>query len=78
MIRFAPIFFLLAGCADNITLPTPVSYPSACPAGDEKCQRNLDAQTLHYIGESDAAVALMCQYEDVAVHMKTCGVPALY
>lgn len=69
---------LLAGCADSITLPTPVAYASACPAEDKKCQRNLDAQTLHYIGESDAAVALLCQDKDIQSYIQSCGMPALY
>jgi hypothetical protein len=78
MKKFLPILFILAGCAEKITMPTPVVYPSACPAGDEKCQRNLDAQTLHYIGESDAAVMLLCQDKELSLFMETCGIPSVY
>lgn len=56
MIRFGFIL-LLAGCN---TVNSPVAFTGACPAGDEKCQRNKDAETLHYIGQTKAAEELMC------------------
>jgi hypothetical protein len=37
-----------------------VVMPLSCPIGNAKCQRNLDAQTLSYIGQSEAALKLMC------------------
>lgn len=42
-----------------------VVLPSSCPAHDAKCQRNLDAQTLTYIGQKDAALQLMCSDPDL-------------
>lgn len=42
-----------------------VVLPSSCPANDSKCQRNLDAQTLTYIGQKDAALQLMCSDPDL-------------
>jgi len=77
MIKFIPII-LLVGCAKTITVPTPIAYTGACPAEDQKCQRNLDAQTLHYIGESDAAVMLLCQDPELSRFMETCGIPSVY
>ena len=53
------ITLLLAGCG-TIYMPTPVAYSMACPEGDVECQRKLDAQTLKYIGEDEAALKLMC------------------
>jgi len=78
MKKFLPILFIVAGCAETITLPTPIAYSNACPPSDVKCQRNLDAQTLHYIGESDAAVMLLCQDKEINVFIKSCGIPAVY
>lgn len=78
MWKIIPTLLLLSACAETITMPTPVSYSGACPAGDYKCQRNLDAQTLHYIGESDAAVALLCQDKDLSLLIESCGLPAVY
>lgn len=49
-------FVLLAGCS---TVNQPIAYTSAC-GGDEHCQRNRDAETLHYIGQTKAAEELMC------------------
>jgi len=37
-----------------------VVMPLSCPTGDANCQRNLDAQTLSYIGQDEAALKLMC------------------
>jgi hypothetical protein len=56
MMRWAA-FLLLAGCT---TVQTPVAFTGACPTGDSKCQRNRDAETLHYIGQTEAAWSLMC------------------
>lgn len=49
--------FALAGCT---TVQTPVMYSGACPTGDAVCQRNRNAETLHYLGETNAALDLMC------------------
>lgn len=78
MIKALPILFIIAGCAETITMPAPIAYSAACPDGDYKCQRNLDAQTLHYIGESDAAVMLLCQDKDIQQYIQSCGLPAVY
>lgn len=51
---------LVTACG-TINMPAPIAYSGACPADDYKCQRNLDAQTLKYLGEDKAAVALMCE-----------------
>ena len=56
MIRLLPIL-LLAGCT---TVSNPVAFTSACPLGDSKCQRNKDAETLHYIGQTEAAWEMVC------------------
>jgi hypothetical protein len=37
-----------------------VVMPLSCPVGNVDCQRNLDAQTLSYIGQGEAALKLMC------------------
>lgn len=39
----------------------PIAFPNACPEGNTKCQRNLDAQTLAIIGYEDAATQLLCE-----------------
>lgn len=56
MKRLIPIV-LLAGCT---TVQTPIAFTGACPTGDTKCQRNRDAETLHYIGQTQTAWELMC------------------
>ena len=62
----------LAGCM-NVDMGTPVSFPSAC-WGDKECQRNLDAQTLHYLGHQSAATELMCNSSSVREVMSDeCG-----
>ena len=48
---------LLSGCT---TVSNPIAYTSACPTGDVKCQRNKDAETLHYIGQTEAAWEIVC------------------
>ena len=58
MIRILVLTLPITGCM-NIDMGTPISFPSAC-WGDVKCQRNLDAQTLHYLGHQSAATELMC------------------
>lgn len=55
MIRFAPIL-LIAGCT---TVNQPMTYSSAC-GEDQLCQRNRDAETMHYIGQTEAALEIMC------------------
>lgn len=49
----------LAGCTTTV-----VNYPSVCPDNDKKCQRNLNAQTLAAIGETEAARAMLCMDTD--------------
>jgi len=55
MIRLIPVL-LLAGCT---TISQPMTFSGACN-GDEKCQRNQDAETLHYIGQTSAAMEIVC------------------
>ena len=63
ILRVLPVLFV-AGCG-TIHMPAPFAFSSACPEGDVKCQRNLDAQTLKYIGETEAALRLMCTDEEI-------------
>jgi hypothetical protein len=60
LIPIVAVSTLLSACG-SIHMPAPVAYSGACPKEDYKCQRNLDAQTLSYIGEKEAAVRLMCE-----------------
>ena len=53
----------LAGCM-QVDMGTPIAFPSAC-WGDKECQRNLDAQTLYYLGHQSAATSLMCNSSSV-------------
>lgn len=48
----------------SVDMGTPISFPSAC-WGDKECQRNLDAQTLYYLGHQSAATELMCNSKRV-------------
>lgn len=67
--KWAVIALTLAGCGATLNMPTPVAYAGACPKGDHKCQRNADAQTLAYIGETDAARSLMCADPSLALYI---------
>ena len=71
MIRVIPLVFLLSGCL-SVDMGTPVSFPSAC-RGDTHCQRNLNAQTLHYLGHQYAATELMCGDKKVKEVLEECG-----
>lgn len=72
MIRLVPLVFLLSGCL-SVDMGTPVLYPSVC-SGDLHCQRNLNAQTLHYLGHQYAATELMCSDKNVKEVMEDeCG-----
>lgn len=63
MIRFAPIFLLLAGCAE-VTAPTPISLPSIC-MGEERCEARKNAETLAAMGFPDAGLVIMCDDPNV-------------
>jgi hypothetical protein len=80
MLRLAPLVFVLLGCTPVIEMPAPVAYSGACPENNAPCQRNADAQTLAYIGQPNAAMALMCQDPSLAeVLPEQCGISlALY
>lgn len=66
---------LLSGCGSTIQMPAPVAYTASCPAGDSACERRLNAQTLYYINEKDAAQLLMCQDKELAEAIgEGCGV----
>lgn len=53
---------------------TPLVFPSAC-GGDNFCERNLNAQTLHYLGHKSAALDLMCDDKSVQkVMVDECGI----
>ena len=61
-------------CIPEIYVDTPIAFPSSCPMGDTVCERNLNAQTLAYIGHKDAALKLMCQdYKVEKVMVEECG-----
>ena len=61
-------------CIPEIYVDTPIAFPSSCPHGDTVCERNLNAQTLAYIGHKDAALKLMCQdYKEEKVMVEECG-----
>ena len=51
-------FFVISAILISCS-PMVVNYPSVCPNNDAKCQRNLDAQTLAIIGQTEAAEQLM-------------------
>jgi len=61
MLKYITLLFLLGACSPVMVMDTPIAYPSSCPAGDNSCERNLNAQTLAYIGHKEAATALMCE-----------------
>lgn len=66
---------ILAGCGSTINMPAPVAYTSSCASGDSACERRLNAQTLYYINEKDAAQMLMCEDNKVAEAIgEVCGV----
>ena len=65
MIRLLPIL-LIAGCT---TVNQPMTYTAACNS-DPLCQRNKDAETLHYIGQTQAALEIMCP--DLATYGSAC------
>ena len=56
---------LLAACTPTVELGAPVAYVGVCPLSDADCTRRQNAETLYYIGESDAARFLMCQDKSV-------------
>lgn len=62
------VALLLAACS-----PMVINYPSVCPDGDAKCQRNLDAQTLAIIGQPEAAEELMRTDPELADVIDTCS-----
>lgn len=73
--RVVGLLLLLAGCGSTIELPAPIAYTASCPAGDTACERRLNAQTLYYINEKDAAQLLMCQDKELAEAIgEGCGV----
>jgi hypothetical protein len=65
MIRVLPVI-ILAGCT---TVNQPMTYTAACNS-DPMCQRNKDAETLHYIGQTKAALEIMCP--DLATYGSSC------
>ena len=58
------LFLILVGCTTTV-----INYPSVCPNNDQKCQRNLDAQTLSTIGQDKAALKLMCLDTDLSASL---------
>lgn len=57
--KLALAFVCLAGITTACSNSS-VVMPLSCPVGNVDCQRNLDAQTLSYIGQGEAALKLMC------------------
>lgn len=73
--RALAAFVLLAACSPSFEMPAPVAYTASCAVGDRNCERRLDAQTLYYIGERDAAQIIMCQDAGLAEAIGAgCGV----
>jgi len=68
---------LLAGC-DQTTLVNSTSYPASCASNDSVCERNLNAQTLAYIGHKEAATELMCTDPKIRKVLDECGNPLQY
>jgi len=58
--RFA-LILLVAGCGP-VTVSS-VAYTTACPKGDRQCEIRQNAETLHYMGHSEAGNALLCSGE---------------
>ena len=56
---------LLLGSITISCSTSSIVLPMSCPKDNKKCQRNLDAQTLSYIGQDKAAVQLMCSDPDL-------------
>jgi len=73
MTKTLPLLLLLCSCGPTIVMERPIAYPSSCPAGDLGCERNLNAQTLAYIGHREAATALMCEVEEIKKVLEECG-----
>jgi hypothetical protein len=53
-------YALLALTVLSACSPVIIQYPSVCVDDDKECQRNLNAQTLSYIGQHKAATQLLC------------------
>ena len=77
MVRFvlATLLLTTTACIPEIYVDTPIAFPSSVVLmGDTVCERNLNAQTLAYIGHKDAATKLMCQdYKVEKVMVEECG-----
>ena len=57
LVKLFPVV-LLSAC-------TSVTYTASCRINDTLCQRNQNAQTLSIIGEDEAALQLLCAYDDM-------------
>ena len=52
------LVLLVAGCGP-VTVSS-VAYTTACPKGDRQCEIRQNAETLHYMGHTQAGNALLC------------------
>lgn len=71
LLKLTPILLLL-GCTTEQVV-TNYAFPSSCLSGDKDCERNLNAQTLAYIGHKKAATELMCTDKDIRKVLEECG-----
>jgi hypothetical protein len=63
---------LLASCGPIAV--TSVAYTTACPKGDRQCEIRQNAQTLFYMGQTEAGNALMCGGDTRDVMGSLCSV----
>jgi len=52
------LVLLVAGCGP-VTVSS-VAYTTACPKGDRQCEIRQNAETLYYMGHTQAGNALLC------------------
>lgn len=55
--KWLPLLFL-AACGPIAV--TSIAYTTACPEEDAQCEIRQNAQTLFYMGQTEAGNAMMC------------------
>ena len=50
---------------------TVIEYPSVCVDQDPHCMRNQNARTLGMLGETEAAIVIMCGDPDVGLVIRS-------
>lgn len=71
--RAALVLPLVLCACTNVS--NPIAFVAACPIGDKACQRNKNAETLHYIGQTHAAWGLMCSDPEIKSAIDEFGQP---